>query len=145
MKNRQVFEIYQALQRLDGTPSSTSPGTVIPYRFTGSVAYAIAKNINKTCAVVKEIQETHQRLLKSILKPGEIGIKKGDPRIDALNEEYENILNIESEYVPYQFKYTGLNIGTGPNENQIPPSVIGALEPLIIDDSQPTTPEQQKT
>jgi len=144
MKNRQVFEIHQALQRLDGTPSQTTPGSIIPYRFSGSVAYAIAKNITKTTTIVKDVQEAHQRLLKAILQPGEVGLKKGDPRIEALTTEYENILDIKSDYTPHQFNFSGLNIGTGPTENQIPPSVICALDPLIIDDSQSKPPEIKK-
>jgi hypothetical protein len=132
MKNRQMLEIHQAIQRLDGCPSEVN-GHLIPYQFTGNTAYAIGKNISKILPLVKDIQSTYNTLLKAILKPGEKGLTKGDERIDALSEEYEKVLEIESEYIPYKFNLSGLNL----NQNKISPSIIAMLDPLITDDSPP--------
>lgn len=135
MKNRQIFEIHQALKQLDGCPNQTTNAT-IPYQFTGNVAYAIGKNLKQTSSIVQDVQETYQKLLLALLKPDEKGLQKGDIRIEALSKEYEKVLDIESEYKPYQFPLSGLGINT----NKIPPSVLAVLDFLIIDDTPAPTP-----
>lgn len=134
MKNRQVLEIQQALQRLDGCAMPGS-NAVVPYRFTVAVTYAIGKNLNRIASIVKDTQDTYNRLLRALMKPGEAGIKKDDARIVGLTEEFDKVLEEESDFTPHMIALTGLNIGVGQTQNQIPPTVIAVLEPLITDDT----------
>jgi hypothetical protein len=138
MKNSSIVLLYRNLQNLDGHLDVESKKTV-PYKFAGNTAYAIAKNMKRAKAAVELIDEVRVKLLRDLLKEGETEIKQGDPRFEEFQKEYVSILNSEGDFVPHKFKVSDLNL----NQNPIQPSVILALDDILIDDNAPdnfTTP-----
>jgi hypothetical protein len=133
MKNSTIILIYRALQSLDGSYDESTK-KVTPYKFGGSTAYAIAKNMKRSKAAVDLIEEVRVSIAKSILKEGETEIKASDARFADFQREYIALLDADGDFVPHKITVSSLNLA----QNSIQPSVLLALEELLIDDDAPS-------
>lgn len=132
MKNSAIVLVFRNLQHLDGRYDVDSKQTV-PYKFAGNTAYAIAKNLKKAKAAVELIEEARVRLVKSLLKEGETEIKTSDERFAEFQLGYTSILDQEGDFTPHKIKVSDLNL----SQNPIQPSVLLALEEILLDDNAP--------
>ena len=134
MKNSSIIALYRNLQNLDGY-TDVGANKTVPYKFAGNTAYAIAKNMKKAKAAVELIEEVRVKIIKGLLKEGEQEIKHEDPRFEEFQKEYLSVLSAESDFSPHKIKVSDLNL----SQNPIQPSVLLALEEILIDDNAPTS------
>lgn len=134
---RTLLEISSALSSLDGTPTSVKSEDgksekiiLVPYKFNGKNRWNIAKNLN----VLKGVSENLTKARDAVINELSNGSGKIDPAdeatIKAFNEKFAEVLDAEeSTKGLLAISLAGLNL----DENQIPASILAALEPIVAE------------
>jgi hypothetical protein len=122
----QVVNISKGLAQLDCLKDVTGDKEVChPYKFSGATVLAIANDLAKTRAVLQVYQDAHNRLLATLRDA--TGKLPPNREIEFVQEDRkiaDSPANIELNHI----KWAELKVGT---ENQIPPSVIALIQPII--------------
>lgn len=133
---RTLLEINAALSALDGTPTvvkgenGVEKTVIVPYQFSGKVRWGISKNLNVLKRVSEDFSKTRDALINEV--------SNGTGRIEPENEAAIKLLNSKVAEVfateedtkgLLSLPFDGLNLDT----NQIPVSILAALEPIIAE------------
>jgi hypothetical protein len=133
MKNSDIIKTYRGLSHLV-EPADHEGRAVKPYSFSGSASYAIIKNLRKAKAAVETFDATRNSIVKGLMKEGETSITPSDERFAKFQAELAKVLEDEGDFAPHKIKWSDLDIDT----NKIQPSVLIALEGILIEDDAPT-------
>jgi hypothetical protein len=136
MKNSDIIKIYRGLSHLI-EPADHEGKPVKPYSFSGSASYAIIKNLRKAKAAVETFDATRNSIVKGLLKDGETNIQSSDERFAKFQAEIAKVLDDEGDFTPHKLKTSDLDL----EANRIQPSVLIALEAIIIDEDPTPTPD----
>lgn len=131
-----LLEINAALSVLDGTPTivkgenGTEKTVTVPYQFSGKVRWGISKNLN----VLKRISEDFSKTRDSLISDVSGGIGRIEPENEAaiklFNEKIAEVFTTEEDTKGLlSLPFEGLNLDV----NQIPVSILAALEPIIAE------------
>lgn len=133
MKNSDIIKIYRGLSHLI-EPADAEGKPVKPYSFSGPVSYAIVKNLKKVKAAVEDFDATRNSIVKGLMKEGEQSFPNTDGRFGVFQSELNKVLEAESGFSPHKFKLSDLDLAN----NRIQPSVLVALEAILIEDEDAT-------
>jgi hypothetical protein len=136
MKNSDIIKIYRGLSHLI-EPADHEGKPVKPYVFSGSASYAIIKNLRKAKAAVETFDATRNSIVKGLLKEGEETIKSSDERFAKFQAEIAKVLDDEGDFAPHKLKVSDLDL----EANKIQPSVLIALEAILIDEDPAPIPD----
>ena len=131
-----LLEINAALSLLDGTPTivkgenGADKTVIIPYQFSGKVRWGLSKNLN----ILKRISEDFTKARDAIIQDVSGGTGRIEPdneaAIKTLNEKIAEVFATEEDTKGLlTLSLEGLNLDT----NQIPVSILSALEPIIAE------------
>lgn len=129
MTNSDIIKIYRGLSHLV-EPADSEGKPVKPYDFSGSVSYAIVKNLKRAKAAVEIFDDARNNIIKSMLQEGEKFIPGGDERFSNFQARVAEVLNSEAEFIPHKLKLSDLNLSA----NRIQPAVLVALDALLEDE-----------
>lgn len=135
MKNSDIIKIYRGLSHLI-EPANADGSPAKPYSFSGPVSYAIVKNLKRAKAAVEDFDATRNNIVKGLMRDGETAFPNSDERFGKFQDELAKVLDAEGDYVPHKIKLADLDLAA----NRIQPSVLVALEALLIDED-PTNPD----
>ncbi len=135
MKNSDIIKIYRGLSHLI-EPANADGSPAKPFSFSGTVSYAIVKNLKKTKAVVDDFDTTRNNIVKGLLKEGEQSFQNSVERFAKFQAEIAKVLDEEADFTPHKFKLADLDLAN----NRIQPTAILALEPILIDEEPAPTP-----
>lgn len=122
-----------------GQPGQTPPTDSKPYKFSGTTWLTIGQDIDALNQVVTEAQKAQQRFVGALaFIPPAPPADKADPDAAArasenkqVNDNWQKIIAQPCNVTPGHIKASDLKIGSDPDSNAIPPSVLGALWPII--------------
>jgi hypothetical protein len=106
----------------------------------GPARMTIAFNVAALTPILTAAQSAQQGFVRELppLPAAEPGKPDSPERVDAAAKQnkqaqanWEAIIHAPCPFVPGHLKEKELKIGDGPDENAIPPSVLGALVPII--------------
>lgn len=124
VNNRTVLNTVAALRRLDGDKDRT-------FKFSALTSYQLAKMLRR----LQDSADLVDKLRTDLAKKHGIGLKRAqdeDPMaLAAFSEDFNQILDQETEITPISLKLGELNLET----NLIPVSVIAALDWLIVEET----------
>lgn len=129
MTNSDIIKIYRGLSHLV-EPADNQGNPVKPYDFSGSVSYAIVKNLKRAKRAVESFDETRNLIIKGLLKDGEKSIPADDDRFAEFQQKVGEVLNSGGDFVPHKLTLSDLDLST----NRIQPSVLVALDALLEDE-----------
>lgn len=125
--NARVDRLIQAIKALD--KPSTATGKPFNYKDRqGQVIYNLGKTLKHAEDAWQLVFEARNKLLKSLLPPGENELK-GD-LVNQFTLGYQEILDTEIELDVRRLKISTLRL----DENAIPSEVLAGLDPILIDD-----------
>jgi hypothetical protein len=134
MKNSDIIKIYRGLSHLI-EPADHEGKPVKPYVFSGSASYAIIKNLRKAKAAVETFDATRNSIVKGLMKEGESAIPNSDERFAKFQAELVKVLDADGDFSPHKLKISDLDL----EANRIQPSVLIALEAILIEDDLSTS------
>jgi hypothetical protein len=142
----QALSILQAMRGLDGhvvtvKQNGVDTQVVQPWDFgSGSFRLRIAKNIAALGQVEQDLETTRQGIVRELLKsvPDVDGkrptnIPDGSPQYDELQRQYREALNAGAAVTLFRVKASELKL----DRNEIPITVLSAMEPILDDDVSP--------
>lgn len=129
MTNSDIIKIYRGLSHLV-EPADSEGKPVKPYDFSGSVSYAIVKNLKRAKAAVEIFDTARNAIVKALLKEDEQFIPADDERFPVLQSKVAEVLGAEAEFVPHKLKLSDLNLAV----NRIQPAVQLALDAILEDE-----------
>jgi hypothetical protein len=124
-------------QQLD-EPPATKPAGAASYKL-GDARWTLATDINALKSVYQTAHDAQDGFLRELpaLPPAKDN-QNSPERVDAAQAQnkaatgnWDSINKKPCSVVPGHFKDTDLKVGDGPDQNPIPPSVLGALIPII--------------
>ena len=127
VKNKVIVATTHALRVLDGNEKER-------FKFSGTFMYAMSKNIRRLTEITEDLEKSRQALVRK----HDLGKKKNEKGqivkddVDVLQrfqDEYDALMDQESEVVVTKFKLGELNLET----NNIPISALAALGWLILE------------
>lgn len=134
MKNSDIIKVYRGLSHLI-EPADAEGKPIKPYSFSGSASYSIVKNLKRVKAAVEDFDATRANVIKGLMKEGEVSLPASDERFSLFQHEMAKVLDAEGDYTPNKIKLSDLDLST----NRIQPSVLVALEAILIDEDTPIT------
>lgn len=129
MKNSEIIKVYRGLSHLI-EPADAEGKPVKPYYFSGSVSYSIVKNLKRVKLAVEDFDTTRTNVIKGLMKEGEVSLPTSDERFSLFQQEMAKVLDADGDYTPTKIYLSDLDIGI----NRIQPSVLLALEAILIDE-----------
>lgn len=136
LKVQDVLQVSTALRNLDGHMVVVKQGTaentvMIPWDFgSGSLRLRIANNISILDAAAKNVEDSRQAIIKEIMKKGNLTeIKPGTPEFEDFQRQYADVLVQPAPGTQdlARIKASELRL----DKNEIPPTVLSALKPIM--------------
>lgn len=107
---------------------------IVPAQYKlGAARFTIVQNMTALRHVQEGLERARAGLVAevaSLIKGGDI--KPNSPELTKLTVAYQAMLDKPCDVTPGRIKRADLNIGDGPEQNAIPPSVESALD-LVLD------------
>lgn len=128
LTNAKVDRLVQAVKGMDKPSTATGK----PFAFKeaqGQVLYNLAYTLRKAEDAWQDVFEARNKLLKSLLPPGENELK-GD-LVNQFTLGYQGILDTQIDLEVRRIKTSALRL----EENFIPADVLAGLGPILIDDA----------
>jgi len=138
VRNRELSGLLQGLKALDGLTDGSGRITTY-FKHTSSFRMDLARNIRKVQAALDDYSQVRQRMVLSshlTFEPNQVqGYVK--PTMDESVKAQMEIMAFDAEEVKFevplkQIKHADLNL----DKNDVPPSVLGLLMPIIEDEPQ---------
>jgi recombinational DNA repair ATPase RecF len=124
VKNKNIQSTVQALNALDGNKDRM-------FKFSATTTYQLAKMLRRLKEEAETIEAARVNLLKKhgLYQRGQAG-EADQAALAAFSDDYNQLIEAESDVTVTSFKLGEFNLET----NQIPVSVLAAIDWLIIDE-----------
>ncbi len=136
VKNRDILNLLKALSALDGRPTPVTVKdkdrevtqiVIKPYSFSGTARLAMARALVAVKDVNDALSRTHDGLVKQFADPAD-PTQVSDANMQAFTDEWEKVLDAAVVLKFARISCTELRV----EENQLPVSVLAALDPLLV-------------
>jgi hypothetical protein len=127
----ECIEVYSALANLDAFDRVVKEGgteRVVKGQYRlGEARMTIALNMGALRPVIDAANKTRQQIIAEV---GEGATTKPETMVKA-QEMFDRAMKEPCPVSPGHIKIGDLNLGDGPDKNQIPPSVINGVMPIV--------------
>ena len=135
LTTREIVGLFNGLSALDGYECIVKDGqreraVRENYRLGGGLRLVIAKNLHHLRAVVDPYQQARNALVREMANGTDEIATKDMP--EFLRREAE-MLDAKHDVALVKIRANELHLGSEPNENPIPGSVLAALMPVLDD------------
>lgn len=122
LKLREVIEVYNGLQMLDGVRGEK--GELKPYEFSGTFRRLVSKWLRATKTEIDDYVEAKNAVIKSMSIDG---VQVSTARVGEFNDEDNKLLAVEVDFSVNKLKIEEFNL----DKNAIPPTALAAMDKLI--------------
>ena len=123
------LDILTGLNLLDNYDRVVGDKIVAGQYKLGTVRFTIAQNMT----ALRHVQEMVDRATTGLLAEIAQGkpITAGSPELVKLTTARQEILDKPCDVMPGHIRLSDLNVGDGPDQNAIAPSILSSLEPIL--------------
>jgi hypothetical protein len=125
----QCLLVLQGLEALDRYEDPANPGKFKQYKL-GALRMTIGLDIGALVHVRDAFNRARNGIIAERAAPG-VDLRALTPEAARLNLEIDKLTDLPCDTTIPHIKAADLKPGDGENENQYPPSVLGAIAPII--------------